>query len=128
MKQITVFLYPGFITKGLKGRLFWHPTMPEFDNKDNDWQIAKSIEITNCIHDPWPFIAGAVVGGIIVHSAEASQPRVVSPRQPEPPVLVNGVWMQRTYQCVQEIVVDRYGNENLANRCNWVFVPVQVEK
>ena len=58
MKQITVFLYPGFITKGLKGRLFWHPTMPEFDNKDNDWQIAKSIEITNCIHDPWPFIAG----------------------------------------------------------------------
>lgn len=78
--------------------------------------------------NPWPFIAGAVVGGIIVHSAEASQPRVVSPRQPEPPVLVNGVWMQRTYQCVQEIVVDRYGNENLANRCNWVFVPVQVEK
>ena len=77
--------------------------------------------------NPWPFIAGAVVGGIIVHSAEASQPRVVSPRQPEPPVLINGVWMQRTYQCVQDIIVDRYGNEQLMNRCNWVFVPVQIQ-
>ena len=75
--------------------------------------------------NPWPFIAGAVVGGIIVHAAD--EPRVITSKPAEKPVLVNGIWMQRTYQCVQEIVSDRYGNEQLVNRCNWVFVPVQVQ-
>lgn len=77
--------------------------------------------------NPWPFIAGAVVGGIIVHAAEADEPQVITSKPAEKPVLVNGIWMQRTYQCVQDIVTDRYGNEQLMNRCNWVFVPVQVQ-
>ena len=78
--------------------------------------------------NPWPFIAGAVVGGIIVHAAEASEPRVVSSTStPEAPVLVNGVWMQRTYRCTQEIVVDNRGDERLMQRCNYVYLPVQVQ-
>jgi hypothetical protein len=78
--------------------------------------------------NPWPFIAGAVVGGIIVHSAEASQPRVVSSPATEAPVLVNGVWMQRTYRCTQEIVIDTRGDERLMQRCNYVYVPVTVSE
>ena len=34
--------------------------------------------------NPWPFVAGAVVGGIIVN--EYNRPRVITSRQPEPPV------------------------------------------
>jgi len=75
--------------------------------------------------NPWPFLAGAVVGGIIVHAAsEANEPRVISSRRPEPPVLVNGVWMQRIVRCVQEIVTNRYGDEQVLNRCNYVYVEV----
>lgn len=78
--------------------------------------------------NPWPFIAGAVVGGIIVHAAQASdQPRVVASGATEAPVLVNGTWMQRTYRCVQEIVIDNRGDERLMQRCNYVYVPVQVQ-
>jgi hypothetical protein len=58
MKPTTIFLYPGYITKGLKGRLVWHPKMPDFDPKMNDWIADKSVEITSCINDPWPFIEG----------------------------------------------------------------------
>jgi len=58
MKSRTVFLYPGYLTKGLKGRIVWHPKMPQFDPKQNDWILEKAIEITSCIHDPWPFIEG----------------------------------------------------------------------
>ena len=75
--------------------------------------------------NPWPFVAGAVVGGIIVN--EYNKPRVITSKQPEPPVLVNGVWMQRTYQCTQTIVADRYGNENVVNTCNWIYIPVPVQ-
>jgi hypothetical protein len=79
--------------------------------------------------NPWPFIAGAVVGGLIVHASEADEPRaIVGKPNSEPPVLINGVWMQRTLRCVQEIVVDRRGDESVVNRCNYVYVPVQVEK
>lgn len=73
--------------------------------------------------NPWPFIAGAVVGGILVNAARANEPRVVYPAG-EAPVLVNGVWMQRTYRCVQEIVVDYRGDERLMQRCNYVYVQV----
>jgi hypothetical protein len=24
----------------------------------NDWIADKSVEITSCIHDPWPFVEG----------------------------------------------------------------------
>ena len=58
MQKTTIFLYPGFITKGQKGKLLWHPKMPEYDMKQNDWDYIKSVEITNCIHDPWPFMEG----------------------------------------------------------------------
>lgn len=58
MKLRSIFLYPGFITKGQKGKLFWHPKMPSFDMKFNDWPVEKAIEITSCIHDPWPFVEG----------------------------------------------------------------------
>jgi hypothetical protein len=58
MKTRTVFLYPGYITKGLKGRMFWHPKMPEHDMELNDWKTDKAVEISSCIHDPWPFIEG----------------------------------------------------------------------
>lgn len=75
--------------------------------------------------NPWPFIAGAVVGGIIVHSAQES--RVVSSTgETNAPVLVNGVWMQRVYRCTQEIVIDNRGDQHLAQRCNYVYVPVNV--
>jgi hypothetical protein len=76
--------------------------------------------------NPWPFIAGAIVGGIIIHEvAEANQPRVVTS---DAPVLVNGVWMQRTYSCVQEIVTNYRGDQSIVNRCNYVYVPVQVSE
>ena len=76
--------------------------------------------------NPWPFIAGAVVGGIIIHEvAEANQPRVITSNAP---VLVNGVWMQRTYSCVQEIVTNYRGDQSIVNRCNYVYVPVQVSE
>jgi hypothetical protein len=58
MKPSTISPHPGFVTKGQKGKLLWHPKMPEFDMKQNDWDATKSIEVTNCIHDPWPFVAG----------------------------------------------------------------------
>ena len=78
--------------------------------------------------NPWPFIAGAVVGGILVNAAQADDsPRVISSRASDAPVLVNGVWMQRVRNCVQEIVTDRYGNESIVNRCNYIYVPVQVQ-
>ena len=91
----------------------WHQPMRHIPERGHGW-------------NPWPFVAGAVVGGIIVHEYNR-EPTVITSRQPDPPVLVNGVLMQRTYQCVQNIVTDRYGNEQLMNRCNWVFVPVQVQ-
>ena len=58
MKPSPIFLYPGFVTKGQKGKLLWHPVLPAFDAKENDWVSTRAIEVTNCIHDPWPFIAG----------------------------------------------------------------------
>lgn len=54
----TIFLYPGYVTKGQKGRIFWHPAMPDFDPKQNDWDQKKAVELTNCIHDPWPSVEG----------------------------------------------------------------------
>lgn len=58
MKSKSIFLYPGHITKGLKGRLFWHPRMPMFDKGENDWVVLGAIEVTSCIHDPWPYMEG----------------------------------------------------------------------
>jgi hypothetical protein len=51
MRRKIIFLYPGHITKGL-------PRLPEFDLKQNDWPSTGSVEITSCIHDPWPFGEG----------------------------------------------------------------------
>jgi hypothetical protein len=58
MRRKIIFLYPGHITKGLNGRILWHPRLPEFDLKQNDWPSTGSVEITSCIHDPWPFGEG----------------------------------------------------------------------
>ena len=54
----SIFLYPGFVTKGQKGRILWHPGLPSCDARENDWETNKAVDITNCIHDPWPFVAG----------------------------------------------------------------------
>lgn len=73
--------------------------------------------------NPWPFIAGAVVGGIIIHEADRT-PAPISPNG-QSPVLVNGVWMQRVLQCVQTIVTDYRGDQNLVSKCNYVYIPIQ---
>jgi hypothetical protein len=56
MQARTIWLYPGYLTKGLKGKILWHPKMPEFEANSNDW--SSGIDITGCIHDPWPFGEG----------------------------------------------------------------------
>lgn len=56
MEKRTIWLYPGYLTKGLKGRLLWHSKPPEFS--DNDWISTGAVDISGCIHDPWPFGAG----------------------------------------------------------------------
>jgi len=58
MQEITIWLYPGFLTKGLKGKLLWHGKEPIFDEKNNDWTAKQAVDVTNCINDPWPFIEG----------------------------------------------------------------------
>lgn len=59
-KKNSIQLYPGFLTKGLKGRLIWHSVSPFFNEKNNDWVAAKSLfsDVTNCINDPWPDTEG----------------------------------------------------------------------
>jgi hypothetical protein len=58
MQSRTIWLYPGYLTKGLKGKILWHPKVPEFEADQNDWSANGSIEVTGCIHDPWPFVEG----------------------------------------------------------------------
>jgi len=58
MKAMAVFLYPGFVTKGLKGILLWHPKRPEFNTQENDWKTDNSVNITDCINDPFPYSDG----------------------------------------------------------------------
>lgn len=74
--------------------------------------------------NPWPFIAGAVIGGLVVHAAET--PPAPPPRIPvNGAVLVNGVWMKRVQRCVQNIVIDSRGDQYIGNVCNYVYVPVE---
>ena len=79
--------------------------------------------------NPWPFIAGAVIGGIIVH--EATKPPVESPPWRNAPVpaeglvYVNGVLMKRVQTCHQEIVRDSFGDQYVVNKCNYIYVPVE---
>ena len=100
---------------------------PSASMADGRWRAPDRHERHEGGVNPWPFIAGAVVGGIIVHAAEADEPRVVTSRPAEKPILVNGVWMQRTVRCVQEIVTNARGDETVVNRCNYIYVPIQTE-
>lgn len=57
MQKITVSLYPGFLTKS-QGKIVWHAILPKFDQSNDEWLGVNSIEITSCIHDPWPHTSG----------------------------------------------------------------------
>ena len=92
-------------------------------NADNHFYRSPERHAHHSSINPWPFIAGAVIGGIIVHEAD-QPPKVITSNVVEPPVLVNGIWMQRTLRCVQEIVTDYRGDQSIVNRCNYVYVPV----
>lgn len=58
MEKQTIFIYPGFVTKGLKGRILWHPSRPGFDEEKGDWPARASADITECVNDPWPSTDG----------------------------------------------------------------------
>lgn len=58
MEKRTIWMYPGYLTKGLKGKLLWHPKTPTYNEQERDWITTGSIDITGCIHDPWPFGEG----------------------------------------------------------------------
>ena len=86
-------------------------------------------------NDVVPFIFGAVIGGIVVNEIARPRDEVIVVRQPrvvekrpsarpktEPPVLINGVMMQRTLQCKQQILIDDIGDEVLFEDCKYVFV------
>lgn len=53
----SISLYPGYLTK-LNGKILWHPQKPIFDEFNNDWNRNKSVDVTGCIFDPWPFTQG----------------------------------------------------------------------
>ena len=72
--------------------------------------------------NPWPFIAGAVIGGIIIHEAEKPAP---VPAPSENLAYVNGVLMKRVQTCHQEIVRDSFGDQYVVNKCNYIYVPVE---
>lgn len=59
MRKIAISIYPGYITKGLKGRLIWHPKLPSFSDRESDWESVKpSVDLSDCISDPWPYSGG----------------------------------------------------------------------
>jgi len=58
MQEGTIILYPGFLTKGKGGRILWHPVMPKFDELSDDWHDHRTVDVTNCVFDPWPYTSG----------------------------------------------------------------------
>jgi hypothetical protein len=58
MQRNTIYLYPGFLTKGQRGRILWHPQKPSYNENKKDWEEIKAIDVTNCIYDPWPYTGG----------------------------------------------------------------------
>jgi len=56
-KNSSVCLYPGYLTK-LNGQILWHPQKPGFNDINSDWNKDKSVDVTGCIFDPWPFTQG----------------------------------------------------------------------
>lgn len=55
MNSNTICLYPGYLTKGMHGKLVWHPRLPRFNNVLNDWsEEDTSVNVSPCIQDPWP--------------------------------------------------------------------------
>lgn len=56
-KSSTIFLYPGYITK-TNGKILWHSQKPVFDEENEQWINLKAVDVTNCIHDPWPAETG----------------------------------------------------------------------
>jgi hypothetical protein len=58
MRESIVNLYPGFLTKGSKGKILWHSRMPSFDQNKNDWPKDEAVDVTACVFDPWPYTAG----------------------------------------------------------------------
>lgn len=58
MQEGTIYLYPGYLTKGNKGQILWHPVLPEFDESEGDWKHIRTVDVTNCVFDPWPFTSG----------------------------------------------------------------------
>ena len=58
MEKRAVFIYPGFLTKGLKGRILWHPARPYYNTDKSDWSDKSATDLTSCVHDPWPSVEG----------------------------------------------------------------------
>lgn len=58
MRESVITLYPGYLTKGKKGKIYWHSRLPSFDYETEDWPNQKATDVTNCIFDPWPYTAG----------------------------------------------------------------------
>lgn len=82
--------------------------------------------------DDWAWaLGGFLLGRAVENRSEHRVPVPTVPRKEysshrEPIVLINGVWMQRTLRCYQEIVTDWRGDERVQNHCNYVYVPVDV--
>ncbi len=56
-KNSSICLYPGYLTK-VNGKILWHPQKPTFNLIIDDWEKDKSVDVTGCIFDPWPFTQG----------------------------------------------------------------------
>jgi hypothetical protein len=74
--------------------------------------------------NPWPFIAGAVVGGIIIHEAERPVPAPVY--REGTIVYVNGVPYRYITQCDPDYIVqDNRGNDIVVRGpCRRALIPL----
>jgi hypothetical protein len=74
--------------------------------------------------NPWPFLAGAVVGGIIIHEAERPVPAPVY--REGAIVYVNGVPYRYTTQCDPDYIVrdDRGNDVVVRGACRRALVPL----
>lgn len=54
-KTSSFCLYPGYLTKE-NGRIYWTEQAPVRQN--NKWVKTNSVDVTNCIFDPFPYTSG----------------------------------------------------------------------
>lgn len=55
IKTSSFCLYPGYLTKE-NGRIYWTETSPVRQN--DKWIKTNSVDVTNCIFDPFPYSQG----------------------------------------------------------------------